>query len=356
MSEATPATPEKEPLWKRSLPVLGSLLIVVFIFGWVLPQFIDYDAVFRAIGKISAWEWVILLLAAAIRFIPEGLVFRAALPGLGWKQGASQFAVTQALNNIPPGGLDLIARFQMSRSWGLSAGAATTATIGTWFFGSLPRLVMPAFAVVFLAAERLRDDTLDTLALIGFSVVLVLTIAVLLMVRREGFAVWIGRTLGRVANFTAGLFRKELDLDFEALALEFRDETLVLVRNRWKLGFSAGLVAQFALFVVLLLAVWFVGLEVSWTVVFAAFAIVAILGAIPIFNIPGIAEAVYITILGLAVGGQNPDEVAAAVFVFRILTWLLPIPVGGLVFSRWRTWVKQEFGGDVFSSFGTPSK
>ena len=30
------------------------------------------------------------------------------------------------------------------------------------------------------------------------------------------------------------------------------------------------------------------------------------------------------------------DQVAAAVFVYRILIWLLPIPFGGVAFTRWR--------------------
>ena len=356
MSEATeepfaPIEGAKEPLWKRLLPIIFSLLLVVFIFGWVLPQFIDYDAVFRAIGEISVGEWLILLMVAAIRVVPEGWVYQASLPGLTWKQGASQFVVTQAINNVPPGGLDLIARFQMARSWGRSASAATTATIGSWFFVSFPKLLLPVIALLLLAMRRIQDDGIDFLAVIGLLAVGVLTLLVVLMMRSERFALWLGRTLGRLANFTVGLFRKKLSLDFEEQALEFRDETLGLVRKQWKQGFSAGIAAQIALFLVLLLSVYFVGLDnVDWVVVFAVFAVVAIVSTIPILNAPGIAEAVYIAILSTAVGEGSSDEVAAAVFVFRLLTWLLPIPIGGIVFSRWRTWARENSVGNATSS------
>lgn len=148
--------------------------------------------------------------------------------------------------------------------------------------------------------------------------------------------------ISKLADLVLGLFRKDTDLDFEEMAVRFRDEGLELVRQRWRYGFPAGLLAQFAQFAVLLLAVYFVGLEVDWIVVFAAYAVVAIVGAIPIFNIPGVAEAVLISILGVAVGGGANDQVAAAVFVFRILTWLLPIPLGGIAYSRWRTWAKSH--------------
>jgi hypothetical protein len=65
------------------------LVIVVVIFGWVLPQFIDYESVFRAIGEIDAFEWIALVIAAALRFIPEGWVFVAAPPGLTTYQETS---------------------------------------------------------------------------------------------------------------------------------------------------------------------------------------------------------------------------------------------------------------------------
>lgn len=157
--------------------------------------------------------------------------------------------------------------------------------------------------------------------------------------------------MARLANFAMGLFRKDTDLDFEAMAVKFRDEGLELVRRRWVYGFPSGLLAQFAQFAVLLIAVYAVGLEVSWIIVFAAFSAVAIIQAVPIFNIPGIAEFVLITTIAASVGNEFSDEIAAAVFIFRILTWLLPIPLGGIAFSRWRTSVKTQ-GGVVPSETG----
>ena len=51
---ADPTSDSKAPLWKRLLPIAGALVIVVVIFGWVLPQFIDYEAAFCAIGDLDA--------------------------------------------------------------------------------------------------------------------------------------------------------------------------------------------------------------------------------------------------------------------------------------------------------------
>lgn len=343
MTETSPGDlgGSKEALWKRLLPIVLSLALVVFIFGWLLPQYIDYDAVFRAIGKVRFGEWMLLVLFAAIRLIPEAWIYQAALPGIGFRRGLTTFLVTASLNNIPPGGLDLVARYQMARSWGVSPTGASTATVATWFYVSFPRLMLPVIAVGLLTLDYIRDETMDQLALIGILVTVVLTVLVVLAVRSERFISWAGGSISKLADFALGLFRKQSEINFDEMAIRFRDEGLELVRRRWGYGFPAGILAQFAQFAILLLAVRAVDLEVGWIAVFAAFAAVAIIQAIPIFNIPGIAEAVLIIAIGATVEGGN-DQIAAAVFVFRILTWLVPIPLGGVAFSRWRTWAKTQ--------------
>ena len=39
---------------RKWAPLIFMVGLMLFIFGVVLPQFIDYEAVFRAIGKINA--------------------------------------------------------------------------------------------------------------------------------------------------------------------------------------------------------------------------------------------------------------------------------------------------------------
>ncbi len=114
--------------------------------------------------------------------------------------------------------------------------------------------------------------------------------------------------------------------------------------------------AQLAGFAVLLVAVRAVGLDeaaLDWVVVFAAYSAVAIVTTIPIFNTPGLAELIYIGALNLASGGEAADELAAAVFVFRILTWLAPIPIGAIAYSSWRKDSQVKEGVDPLDNFAT---
>jgi uncharacterized membrane protein YbhN (UPF0104 family) len=348
---------EKAPLWKRLLPIVFGLAVVVFLFGWVLPQFIDYEAVFRAIGTISAVEWVILIVVALLRFIPEGWVYRAAQPGLSIGQGTQLFLVSETLTNIPPGGLDLVARYQMSKSWGFSTGEATSATIASWVFTALSKLILPIAAVLFLAIRRVGDDDLDLLAIIAFVVVAVGALVLYLVLRSPDLAARIGEMLGRVVRWVSGIFRREVQTDFRQLVLEFREESSALLRQQTAIGTIAGVTARVASFLVLFLALRFVGIttdQLHWTVAFAAFAVTMAITVIPIFNMPGIAEAVLIATFNAAAGGGAADQVAAAVFVYRILTWLTPIPFGGLAFTRWRNEMRASGKTELLDAFDDP--
>jgi uncharacterized protein (TIRG00374 family) len=75
--------------------------------------------------------------------------------------------------------------------------------------------------------------------------------------------------------------------------------------------------------------------EVGWAEVLAAFAFARLATAIPLTpGGVGFVEAVLITTLSAA--GGDRDQVAAAVLVYRALTWALPILVGSVCYLRWR--------------------
>ena len=331
---------EKAPLWKRAIPILVSLGILVYLFGYVLPQTIDYGAVFRAIGGIDAVEWGLLLIVAGVRLIPEGWIYVASQPGLRLGQGLSMFLVSNAMSMVAPGGLDLVSRFQMSRGWGFTPAEATSATIGSFVFSTFGRLSMPILAGLLLNLRRVRSDEMDFLAVLAFLIIAGAAGILYVILRSRDLAARVGTILGAFVSWAVGLFRKEVTTDFRALVLDFRSESSDLLKQRWHVGVLSGFVAQLATFLVLLASVRFVGVsndQLEFTLILAAFAAVAALTSIPFLGIPGIAEAIYIGALNLAAGGGSADELAAAVFVFRMLTWLAPVPIGGIAYSRWKS-------------------
>ncbi|MGI9666665.1 MAG: lysylphosphatidylglycerol synthase domain-containing protein [Acidimicrobiia bacterium] len=350
----SPTDDNKQPLWKRLLPIIVGVAVMVFLFGFVLPQFIDYEAVFRAIGKIDGQSWAILIVLAFVRFLPEGLIYVAAQPGLSSGQGVQLFVVAETLANIPPGGLDLISRFQMTRSWGFSTASSTSATIASWVFASLSKIVLPIIAVTLLAARRVQQDELDALAIIALIAVIAGTALIVVVLRSPRLATWIGTILGKGVRAVAGIFRKEVATNFVDLVHEFRGQASEVLRTRTAYGFMAGLAARIAAFLVLLVAVRSVGISddlVHWTIVFAAFSVVMAITVIPIFNMPGITEVILISTFVALAGKEFNDEIAAAVFVYRVLTWLAPIPFGGIAFNRWRDQVRESGDTDLLDAF-----
>ena len=344
----------KTPLWKRLLPTVVTVGIVVYIFGWVLPQSIDYAAVIRGIGAIEGHQWFILVLIAGVRLVSRGVIYMTAQPGMTTRQGLSLYLVSNTMAMIPPGGLDLITRFQMCRGWGFTPADSTSATIGSYIFTTLSKFVLPLIAVLLLDLRRIQDDDLDALAIIGLVAVVIGGALLFIVIRSENLAERAGNTVGRITRSFAKVFRREVTTDFRDIALQFRKQNAKLLRTRWHIGLAAGVGAQVLGFLVLLLAIRFVGVDgdaLDWVVVFAAFSAVAVLTAIPIFKLPGIAEAIYIVVLNAMSGGGIADQLTAAVFVFRVLTWLAPIPLGGIAFRRWRKESEDLEDVDILANF-----
>lgn len=312
---------------------------------------------FRSIGNIDAVEWLILIVVAMVRFLPEGGVYVAAQPGLTVGQGVRLYLVSETLASVPPGGLDLVSRYQMTRSWGFSPSESTSATIASWIFTAASKLMLPIVAVGFLAVRRIRADDLDLLAGIALVLFVVGAIGLYLVLRSPGLAETIGQLLGTGVHWIAGIFRREVKTDFRDLVVEFRVQASDVLRRRTPIGVAVAVLARVASFLVLLLAIRFVGIgsdQLDWTVAFAAFAVVMAITVIPIFSLPGLTEAILIGTFNAAAGGGVADQITAAVFVYRILTWLLPIPFGGFAFTRWRDQVRAEGKTELLDAFDTP--
>ncbi len=158
----------------------------------------------------------------------------------------------------------------------------------------------------------------------------------------------------RISELTDATAQATDDVPINRSGSNFRVQASDVLKTRTHWGFLAGLAARIASFLVLIVAVRAVGISadsVSWTIVFAAFAVIMAITVIPIFNMPGITEFILIASLTAFAGREFSDEIAAAVFVYRILTWLAPIPFGGFAFNRWRDDIRKSGDTDLLDAF-----
>jgi uncharacterized protein (TIRG00374 family) len=164
--------------------------------------------------------------------------------------------------------------------------------------------------------------------------------------RSERSARRLGLTAAAVANRVLGILRRTPVSGWERATVKFRGRTELLVGARWLWISVATLVSHVSLFLVLLIALRSVGVPesaVSWIEALAVFSFARLVTAIPITpGGLGVVEVALIT--GLAAAGGARPAVAAAVLIFRALTYVLPIPLGLLTYlwyKRNRSWRRE---------------
>ena len=69
--------PARRPLWRRLRRPALMIAALVLVFGWLLPQFIDYEEVWDALAELDALEVAVLLALGLARVPTEALMYRA---------------------------------------------------------------------------------------------------------------------------------------------------------------------------------------------------------------------------------------------------------------------------------------
>ena len=159
-----------------------------------------------------------------------------------------------------------------------------------------------------------------------------------LLLRSRESAARIGTVAGRAVSALLRLVHRPPVQGWERATSRFRDRTALLLHARWHWITLATVVSHLSLFLVLLLALRFAGVsasEVAWTEVLAVFAFARLLTAIP-FTPGGLGVIELALITGLSAAGGARASVAAAVLVYRALTYVLPIPLGLVTYVFWR--------------------
>jgi uncharacterized protein (TIRG00374 family) len=134
------------------------------------------------------------------------------------------------------------------------------------------------------------------------------------------------------------LTRRSSERNWGVTLVDFRRRTIELLSRRWAPLTDATLVSHVTLYLVLLLTLRHVGVPneaVSWQEVLASFAFVRLLSAVPVT--PGGLGVVELGMTAtLVAAGGDEAPVVAAILVYRLLTFVLPIPVGAFSYFLWR--------------------
>lgn len=342
MSDGTP--PRRRRLTKthkRLLGAAGSIAVVLGVFVFVLPEFANYGDVLDVLRTLTWTEWAVLVGAVLLNLSTFPPPWMASLPGLGFRQALVLTQASTALSIVSPAGaaVGMAASYSMLRSWRFSASAVGLAVGVAGIWNQLVNLAFPIVALALLTAAEQGHPALRTAALVGLAVLVVAVTSFALVLWRAEWAWRIGDLAARLANRALRLIRRGPVEWGGASFARFRSHALVLLRRRWHVITVATLAGHLTVFLVLLVCLRVTGVgegEVTVTEAFAAWALVRILGALPLT--PAGVGFVEVGLTGALVAFGAPSaEAVAATLLYRALTVLPTLALGLLAAATWRT-------------------
>ena len=325
---------------RRVARILVSLGLVALMFAYMLGQLSDVSDVRAAVGAMTSVEVGTLLLLAVWNLVTYWLVMVAATPGLTYPQAVVLTESSTAVANTVPGGsaVAMGLTYAMLGSWGFSRSRSTLALVVSGVWNNFAKLGLPVLALALLALQGTASAGRVAAGLVGIGALAVSVTVFALVLRRESFARRAGEAAGRLATRVRRVLKKGPATGWAEATVTFRARTIGLIRRSGLRLTVATVLSHLSLYLVLLVALRHLGVaerEVGWTEVLAVFALVRLLTAVPVT--PGGLGVVELGLIGgLGTAGGARSEVVAAVLVFRLLTYVLPIPFGLVTYVFWR--------------------
>jgi uncharacterized protein (TIRG00374 family) len=360
MVEQAPAPARHRSRTRLVVQGLLSLVLVVAIFYFLRKKF-DPAQMWAAITDLTWLELTTLGLLASWNLCTYAFVWMTVTPGLGfWRAMVMTQATTAVSNTVPVGSaVGIGMTYGMLGSWGYSRSRSTTAVLVSGVWNSFIKLGMPVLALALVLLQGGAGGGRITAALLGIAGLVAAIVVFALILRSQEQARRFGLLAGRLASRLLRLVRRPPVQGWELATVKFRGRTLELVEHRWRSITATSLVSHLSLYLVLLVALRDVGVsndEVGWAEVLAVFAFARLATAIP-FTPGGLGFVEGVLFAGLVGAGGDPDEVAAAILVYRALTWALPILVGVPCYLWWRrrSWTAPPQGAQRAQGEATAS-
>jgi putative heme transporter len=336
-----PAAPSRSLIRRRlAVRILLAVVVVGIIYFGLLPKLVDVGEVWATLRAMT-WLELVSLSAAAVWNLGSYLLPQlVALPGLTFRQAVLESHTSTAVGNLLPAGqaVALGVTYRFYSSYGFDRPAITLSLLVQGVWNNFIKLGMPVVALGLLVFTRRATGELTPVAIVGVAVLAVALTGFALSLSSERRAWRIGAALAAAAGLPRRLAGRAAQPPWPEASVRFRALAISLLGRRWHWLSLTTLISHLSLFLVLLLALRHVGVadsEVSWVEALAAFALVRLLSAVPIT--PGGLGVVELGLAAaLVLAGGDKAEVVAAVLVFRVLTFLLPIPIGAVTYWLWR--------------------
>jgi uncharacterized protein (TIRG00374 family) len=293
------------------------------------------------LSSVSSWrelrdlEWPFAVLALALQVVSWTLLFELDRITLRCDERLTVAGAVMAGNaagRILPGSATPFS-VTLLRDAGIegerAAAGLTTSTllqIGT-------ALALALLSVPALIAGAPIDRGLLTTTYLGLAVFAVLVVLGAVILRTNRLLAWIGRTIQAALNATV---RRHDRLDgLDRKLLETRDFVLGTLRNRWRSALLAAASSTLFDFSSLLACLRAVHANPRPSLVVLAYVAAEVLAQTPFT--PGGLGFVEAGLVGtLTLSGVPASDAVLATLLYRLLSYWLPIPLGGIAYLLFR--------------------
>jgi putative heme transporter len=319
------------------------VLLLYLIFGVLIPQFASYAEIWDAITSLTPLDLLLMVgLTLLIEFL-KGLGPSLLIDRLTPTHAFLAQETAAVVSNTIPGPSGTISKYATYRRYGIDTVDFTRGTAMNGAWNNVIVLVLPTIAMILLSFQDDVPGRIWAVTLVALSISVVVIVVGAAVVRSERFARWFGQRSGRIVNWARGVVKRPPTEAVGQAVVRFRFDVLATAKDRGMrltLILTAKEATTFLALLVSLRSLDVGRVDLTAVEVFASYCLVRLLTIIELTpgNV-GIAETLYIATLTWAAPHTGESVIVAAVFVFRMFTYLGPIVIGG---GCW-VWLRRYF-------------
>ena len=329
-------------LGRRLLSGLLTYGVVALALWYLVKQLQGSGDVADALALITWPQIALMCVLGVVNLATNWPPIVIALPGLRLREAAVTNTASSALSNtVPEGGAVATAlNVAMLRSWGFTLRDITSEILVTGTWSQLTKYVLLSITLAVVVVQGTAPDGAGWWALLLIVLVAIAVVLLLLVLRSEAFAVKLGRFVDRTLTRVTSWVRHPTDTHFADDVPRFRAGVVGLLRVRWLHLTVAMLVSLLTAGTILYVACIVQGLDgtITWSLAMTAYGLATFASLlVPTPGGLGVAEVVLVTVLSWAAPPSASAAVLAAVLLYRLATFLVPIPIGLVTYLYWRT-------------------
>ncbi len=323
-----------------------SIGLMYYLFFVVLPARIDVNQIKQTLGELTGSQLLVLLIAGSASILAVGWTAATVLPGIKVTKATQASVVGQLTSIILPPPADMVIRFGMYKTYGFPVDSSSVAVILSGIARYFTVVIIPLLGIFALLISG--QGTAQGVFWLIFGVLLVAGALRLMyaILHSDKVAHKIGEKLQKSFNKLRAVFKKgpvkSLPNDFVDFSQKSR---AVAIGNFWPIAIS-NVVWGLVSFGVLFIATRFCGIDSATMSAAYLLFITGVMLALNSLPIPGSGAGITESLLLSLMTFPSPEvqsAFVAALILYRVFTWLWPLPVGAVAYFVWRYQIRNRY-------------